>query len=242
MKYLEDPRLAHYTNLLSDFEMGDVVLDGRIEAFSCKRAGDDKRLSRRLDQQLKQEFATSPKSPAESPLGPLTESSTRNLLIDLIITMNASFPDYDFSSLRPEQFLRESHLDFVVNVINTHLANVDEFRIGSPADVGEKKFLVDVWKTAEEIIKLRECEVYRYIPDLDDPFSEGSLWSFNYFFFNKALKRIIFFTCIARSKLFSSVDDEDEELDSDFGDEQNETDMDMEDDFYTIRQDWEEGS
>lgn len=38
---------------------------------------------------------------------------------------------------------------------------------------------------------------YSYNPDLDsDPFGEdGSLWSFNYFFYNKRLKRIVFFTC-----------------------------------------------
>lgn len=36
-----------------------------------------------------------------------------------------------------------------------------------------------------------------YNPDLDsDPFGEdGSLWSFNYFFHNKRLKRIVFFSC-----------------------------------------------
>ncbi|KAH8092692.1 RNA polymerase III core binding protein [Aureococcus anophagefferens] len=32
------------------------------------------------------------------------------------------------------------------------------------------------------------------------PFSEGALWSFNYFFFNKTLKRIVYFSCVARSK------------------------------------------
>ncbi len=32
----------------------------------------------------------------------------------------------------------------------------------------------------------------------EDPFSDGALWSFNYFFFNKDLKRICFFTCLAR--------------------------------------------
>lgn len=39
--------------------------------------------------------------------------------------------------------------------------------------------------------------VCSYNPDLDsDPFGEeGSLWSFNYFFYNKKLKRIVFFTC-----------------------------------------------
>ena len=39
--------------------------------------------------------------------------STRRLLIDLISTMNASFPDHDFSGLRPEQFTREPSMDRV---------------------------------------------------------------------------------------------------------------------------------
>lgn len=40
---------------------------------------------------------------------------------------------------------------------------------------------------------------YSYNPDLDsDPYGEeGSLWSFNYFFYNKKMKRILFFTCRA---------------------------------------------
>lgn len=38
-----------------------------------------------------------------------------------------------------------------------------------------------------------------YNPDLtSDPFSEdGCIWSFNYFLYNKKLKRIVFFTCRA---------------------------------------------
>ena len=45
-----------------------------------------------------------------------------------------------------------------------------------------------------------------------DPFSEGALWSFNYFFFNKKLKRIVYLSCVARSRLqcpspFSDVED-----------------------------------
>ena len=41
--------------------------------------------------------------------------------------------------------------------------------------------------------------VYSYNPDLEsDPFGEeGSLWSFNYFFYNKKLKRILFLSCHA---------------------------------------------
>lgn len=40
---------------------------------------------------------------------------------------------------------------------------------------------------------------YSYNPDLNsDPFGEdGCLWSFNYFFYNKKLKRIVFLSCRA---------------------------------------------
>lgn len=40
---------------------------------------------------------------------------------------------------------------------------------------------------------------HSYNPDLDsDPYGEeGSLWSFNYFFYNKKMKRILFLTCRA---------------------------------------------
>jgi hypothetical protein len=40
---------------------------------------------------------------------------------------------------------------------------------------------------------------------MSDPFGEdGSLWSFNYFFYNKKMKRIVLFTCRALSP-FSQV-------------------------------------
>jgi hypothetical protein len=139
------------------------------------------------------ELASSPSALGSSPLGALSESSTRRLLIDLISTMNASFPDHDFSALRPEQFCRELHVNQVMTSVNRHLAPLSETYNSS--------FLDDLWLSIEDVVKLRECEVYSYVPDMeDDPFSQGNLWSFNYFFFNRTLKRIIYFTCIARSK------------------------------------------
>lgn len=56
-----------------------------------------------------------------------------------------------------------------------------------------------LWKTIDDEIQLNDCDIYSYNPDLNsDPFGEpGSLWSFNYFFYNKKLKRIVFFTCRA---------------------------------------------
>jgi len=63
---------------------------------SGKRGGDDKKLSKKLEQKIVNELSSSPEG-GTSPLGPLSDASVRALLIDLIITLNASFPDYDFS-------------------------------------------------------------------------------------------------------------------------------------------------
>jgi hypothetical protein len=56
-----------------------------------------------------------------------------------------------------------------------------------------------LWSTVDNEIALQDCDIYSYNPDLNsDPFGEpGSLWSFNYFFYNRKLKRIVFFTCRA---------------------------------------------
>jgi len=61
-----------------------------------------------------------------------------------------------------------------------------------------------MWKAIDEEIVLQECDIYSYNPDLSsDPFGEpGCLWSFNYFFYNKKLKRIIFFTCRAMNSIY----------------------------------------
>lgn len=58
-----------------------------------------------------------------------------------------------------------------------------------------------LWVTLNEEIRLPECDIYSYNPDLaSDPFGEdGCLWSFNYFFYNRKKKRIVLFTCRALS-------------------------------------------
>ena len=52
MKYLDMPSLSRLTNMLTDCTLGDQMLNGRIEAFSCKKAGDDKRLSKALQKKF----------------------------------------------------------------------------------------------------------------------------------------------------------------------------------------------
>jgi|TARA_B110000902_G_scaffold217905_1_gene251429 hypothetical protein len=128
MKYLEMPRLTVLTSFLDEKELGDLVLRGRVEAFSCKSAGKDKKLAKMLQRRYVNELeATSDElQGVMSPLGPMSSVSTRKLLINLIATMNASFPDFDFSSLSADEF-RSEEMTIVVNAINTRLAAVSLF-------------------------------------------------------------------------------------------------------------------
>ena len=93
--------------MLAGLQTGSSVIEGRLDLYSCKLAGADKEVSKSLEQSYLDELASldelgsSPASaPGTSPVGPLTDSSNRKTLITLVLTLNASFPDYDFSSLR----------------------------------------------------------------------------------------------------------------------------------------------
>lgn len=59
-----------------------------------------------------------------------------------------------------------------------------------------------LWTAIDEVIDLKACDVYSYESDVeDDPFREkGSVWSFNYFFYNKKQKRILYFSCRGLNK------------------------------------------
>ncbi|OQR92406.1 hypothetical protein ACHHYP_03730 [Achlya hypogyna] len=200
MKYLDEPTLDWANAAMSEVSVGDRVINGRLEAFSCKKAGADKKLAKSLEAAYQQ----TPDVGANS-IGSLADSNTRKLLINLISTMNASFPDYDFSDLKPEQFHKEVDLRLVVNGVNAQLAEIVEMD-----DMG---FLEKLWESVFAAIAPKDCEIYSYIPDMDgcsDPFSDGTLWSFNYFFYNKALKKILYFTCMSRS-IFSDTSIEDDE-------------------------------
>ena len=50
-----------------------------------------------------------------------------------------------------------------------------------------------MWRLIDKEMSLKECSVYCYSPE-EDPYDgeEGAIWSFNYFFFNKARKRVCY--------------------------------------------------
>jgi len=207
MKFLEIASLAQINAIWNDVISlsGDSRVFGRIEAYSCKRAGSDKKLYKNLEEQYQVQLSKSPEIAevyATSPFGPLSESSSRRTLIYLISLLNASFPDYDFSNTSAEQFRKENSHYMVVNSINTILSNVVEKFAN---DVGPK-----LWQAVDTEIMLKDCDIYSYTPDTDsDPYIEDdsppAVWSFHYFFYNKKLKRIIYMTCHAVSTIASAT-------------------------------------
>ncbi|XP_064640942.1 repressor of RNA polymerase III transcription MAF1 homolog [Lineus longissimus] len=209
MKLLENSKFEAINCALS-VEMGDCKIDGRIESYSCKMAGNDKRLFKVISQDgghapndlqaLSPPMGTLSHSPVKSVSdseggeGPLCDTISTKTLFYLISTLNASFaPDYDFSNAKSGEFSKEPSLQWVMNSIDSLLfaSEGDTFSMLRP----------QLWAALDEEIGLGECELYSYNPDLaSDPYGEeGCIWSFNYFIYNKKMKRIVFFSCRATS-------------------------------------------
>jgi Maf1 regulator len=259
MKYLEDEKLTQLTRALTDVVLPGRVVNGRMEAFTMKRAGTDKKYAHALGERFVAEREQREMEMAEykdfysqksisrtlmqkeesrrkkrsislcepgmieppvkasrarsfdetkplysSPGGDFLEIGNRRLMTDLILTLNASFPDYDFGNVRPADFLKKSVLG-VMEEVNDRLS---EF-----ASRNDEHFLKGLWNAIDSVICLSETEIFTYVPPTinDDPIGfltetllehEGSkaggspLWSFNFFFVNKNLKRILLFVCV----------------------------------------------
>ena len=89
----------------------------------------------------------------------------RKMLFTLISTLNASFPDYDFSSVKSEAFSREESLSWVVNNINSNLST----------SMGEDyiKLSPRLWKSIDDEICLQDCQIFRYHCNLKINFQIG---------------------------------------------------------------------
>jgi len=142
-----------------------------------------------------------------SPFGPLSQVSSRRTFAYLIATLNASHPDYDFSHiLRPTDFRKERSLKTVINTIDSTLYNLRPtsgmtlqvplqagYATVSSAPPTTQMWGPQIWSIIDKEMTLKTCSVYCWAP-LDEPFDgdEGSIWSLNYFFFNKELKRVAY--------------------------------------------------
>lgn len=142
------------------------------------------------------------------------DTISRKTLFFLTQTMNAAFaPDYDFSSAKGEDFSREPKFDWVMSNVDSCL-----FQTSGQGQV-QMDLQQELWAAIDEEIDVKNCELFSYNPDLSggDPFSEdGCLWSFNFFFYNQKIRRVLFFTARAMSTRrafdsgFGTDDDEDE--------------------------------
>uniref|UniRef100_T1GUE3 Repressor of RNA polymerase III transcription MAF1 homolog n=1 Tax=Megaselia scalaris TaxID=36166 RepID=T1GUE3_MEGSC len=202
MKLLESSRFEALNNALS-FQTGDSTVFGRIESYSCKMVAADKALYKRFTAEIPSMNlqALSPpqtlidlspnfnRNNSSGDEGIMCDTISRKTLFYLIATLNSAFePDYDFSDAKSSEFSKEPSLQWVINSINSNLSALagDQYNV----------LRTPLWAAVDDEINLNECDIYSYNPDLSsDPFGEpGCLWSFNYFFYNKKLKRIVFFT------------------------------------------------
>ncbi|KDD74276.1 Maf1 negative regulator of RNA polymerase [Helicosporidium sp. ATCC 50920] len=209
MKYLDIATLSRFDSFLDNLDCGDVIIRGDLEAYSCKLDGIDKKLSRSLEEDVKE--SSSSLEMSKSPVGPLHEASSRQTLVYLILTLNHTYPDYDFSLLRAHHFSKESSLSDVEENVESRLVEVAKAWESTPG-FGEESLFDCMWSTIDEVVTLKNCTVYSYKSDGEsDPFGEkGSIWSFNYFFYNRKRKRIVYLSCRALSKTaveLSSVTD-----------------------------------
>lgn len=142
-----------------------------------------------------------------SPFGPLSQVSSRRTFAYLIATLNASHPDYDFSNiLRPADFRKERSLKAVINTIDSTLYNLrprtgvtlqvpsqNSYSTTTSAPTASQSWGPHMWSLIDKEMALSQCTVYCWAPP-DEPFDgdEGSIWSLNYFFFNKERKRVAY--------------------------------------------------
>ncbi|KAI9343123.1 Maf1 regulator-domain-containing protein [Obelidium mucronatum] len=240
MKYLEYNSLEEINTALSCVDARDTRVFSRLDAYSCKSTGDDKKLKMHIDEKYEDDeallagspipqsiysssnpyssaaaaaaatgtlatsattgtFLTTPLSTSfshspSSPFGPLAQITSRKTLFYLLATLNAAFPDYDFSDVKPELFTK-------VPMLGTVQRNVNSTLFGMGLEGLTHNISQRLWEAIDEVIQLQEADVYSFNPnpEVEPDSEEGNLWSFYYFFFNRKLKRVVFFTARAVS-------------------------------------------
>lgn len=217
--------------LLHNLDVGDRVIRGRLELLSTATSGlQEKNLLEKIETELHSSPLFAASSPPPLLLSPLsvstgstrqrlhdprhTTAKGRELLVNLISTLNQCFPDYEFSStLTPAMFREEQSLWAVQADINQRLASVERVLPG---------FICQLWDVIESAVSLGGCSVYSHITSgSEDPtplislFSPMgcrrpqqqeptvSLSSFFYFFLDKQRSRLLFFACASNCKMSS---------------------------------------
>lgn len=200
MKLLDFPNLDSINNFLSGVCVGEYTIKGKVDAFSCKHVGADKKLSLSLEHEILYHLGQSADSDPPSSPDFLLNTTSRRTLIYLVLTLNHMYPDYDFSAVEAHHFLREEIWDSFKQIFETYM--LEASKEWSEAN-GGSYLLESLYKAFDEVLKVGECEIYSYCPDCEtDPLLEkGAIWSFNFFFYNRKMKRVVSFRCCCLSNL-----------------------------------------
>lgn len=202
MKYLEYTSLERISDFLSHLNLGHCAIESRLEAYSCKHTGADKKLSFSLENEILDYLGKSSETDSPSPADNFLCRSSRRTLIYLVLTLNHMYPDYDFSAIQAHQYFSEVSWDCFKSTVETYLVDGNE----EWSEETGGSLIEALQKSLDEVIKLSECEIYSYDPtdDADPLIEKGSFWSFNFFFYNKRLKRVVGFCCSAQSNLLTN--------------------------------------
>jgi hypothetical protein len=234
MKLLDNATLTEVSNIVAT-NANDCILDCKLEAYSCKMVSSDKKSWRQNMSSPASEFQTIsiPEDTFSSsltlaPLGSyttrfrhLSERSlsgsdndtadennsliagtvSRKTLFNLNQAMNTAYPDYDFSTKTASSFMYYPNFEQVKEIVDKHLgATVDSY----------SQLQHNLWDAIMTAICPLECNIYSYVPSCEgDPF-EDSMWSLNFLFFNRTLKRILLFSLRALHQ--NSSGEESEEI------------------------------
>lgn len=199
MKFLVLPELDYVNAALSGFDLDDTILEGKLEVFTTKMGKQDKSFAKSVQKRFKRIRSSDSGGSPISPLGFNQENSTRKLLVNLITTMNASYPDYDFSLVDPSDF-KKIKVEKMNELINA--------RVAIPITRKRPDFREKLWKAMDKEIDPKKCEVFCYTPGFPDG---EALWAMNFFFFNKKMKRVAFFISHLKSKRAYQIEQEEED-------------------------------
>ncbi|XP_057542771.1 uncharacterized protein LOC130821138 isoform X2 [Amaranthus tricolor] len=190
MKFLEYTGLNRINDFLSHLNLSERTIKGCLEAYSCKHTGVDKRLSLSLEHEILDYLGRSSDTDSSSPADNLISRTSRKTLIYLVLTLYHMYPDYDFSAVKAHQFLLDESWDSFEQIFDSYMREASKVWVEAN---GGSSLLEDLYKALDEVVKLSECEIYSYNPDTDaDPFLQrGAIWSFNFFFYNRKLKRVV---------------------------------------------------
>ncbi|XP_058769468.1 uncharacterized protein LOC131643294 [Vicia villosa] len=212
MKFLECAPLDRLNDFLSNLNLGESTIKGCLEAYSCKHSGADKKLSISLGNEILDYLGKSSDNDSSSPDESLITRTSRKTLVYLILALYHMYPDYDFSAVKAHQYFTEESWDSFKQIFDAYMFEASKEWVET---FGGASLLDALFKALDEVVTLSDCEIYGYLPDPEaDPLPErGAIWSFNFLFYNRKLKRIVTFRLSSFSNLIADGFSFDEILD-----------------------------